>query len=90
MTEGEGEVITIILIHTSMANVASWIFLFCVTRLNRGNINFFPKIYGQWSFMINAMNHSLYPLLFNQVLRELLQRNINEKSTKHIEEMKVR
>ena len=40
--------------------------------------------------MINAMNHSLYPLLFHQVLRELRQRNINEKSTKHIEEMKVR
>ena len=40
--------------------------------------------------MINAMNHSLYPLLFHQVLRKLRQRNINEKSTKHIEEMKVR
>ena len=65
MTEGALKVITIILIHTSMAKVASRIFLFCVTRLNRGNINFFPKIYGQWSFMINAMNHSLYPLLFH-------------------------
>ena len=40
------------------------IFVLCDSIKSRKYF-FFPKIYGQWRFTINAMNHSLHPLLFH-------------------------